>query len=296
MSEPWALTVSAADVDAAARAEIAGEVEEWQAAGGGGVALVTCHRVELYGFGRLPLRGMPHMLRGRQAVAHLLRVACGLESAVVGEDEVLHQVREALVRARLEQDADRRLHRLFETAIATGRKARSGRTESSGNLAQGAVAWLSTRADIAGGMVVVAGAGRMGAVLAHSLVRSGAQVIIASRDVTKAARLARIHAGRGMDLRGGAEWAGRAAAVAVALGGPWDELGAVAGPKLPPIADISAPTAVPEQVRRRANGGFLSIDDLYRRDKPPPGAYIKDAERLVALRTSEYLHWLERAG
>jgi glutamyl-tRNA reductase len=292
VTEPWALTATAGDVDVQARDATKHQIEDWLAAGGRGVALVTCHRAELYGFGPKPnLKSIP-ILSGDKAIAHLLRVACGLESVIVGEDEVLHQVRDALRRARI---ADTRLTRLFQTAIATGRKARSGRTESSGNLAQGAVRWLREKADVMGKTVVVAGAGRMGAALAHSLADSGAQVIVASRDAGKAARLARVYAGQGVDLRTGAELSSRAAAVAVALGGPWQELAVIEGNSLPPIADISAPQAVPEAVRRRANGTFLGIDDLYRRTVPLPGAYIKDAERLVAAKTAELVAWLESA-
>src|SRR5207253_9324821 len=58
--QPWALTASAVNLDAAARAEVAREFEEWLAAGGRGMALVTCHRAELYGFGAMPaLRALP---------------------------------------------------------------------------------------------------------------------------------------------------------------------------------------------------------------------------------------------
>jgi glutamyl-tRNA reductase len=291
VTEPWALTAIAGDVDAQARDATKHQIENWIAAGGRGVALVTCHRAELYGFGAKPNLKSIRILSGDKAIAHLLRVASGLESVIVGEDEVLHQVREALSRA---QSTDTRLTRLFQTAIATGRKARSGRTESSGNLAQGAVRWLREKADVTGQTVVVGGAGRMGAALAHSLADAGAQLIVASRDAGKAARLARLYAGQGVDLRTGAALSSRAAGVAVALGGRWDELGVMEG-SLPPIADISAPQAVPDAVRRRANGTFLGIDDLYERTVPLPGAYIEDAERLVAAKTAELVAWLERA-
>ena len=294
MTGPWALTASAGDLDAGARAAAAREMEEWLAAGGDGVGLVTCHRAELYGVGVKPELEAVRSQTGKDAITHLLRVAAGLESVIVGEDEVLHQVREALHGARHRQSVDRRVQRLFETAIATGRKARSGRTESSGNLAQSAVAWLQGQADVSGRMVVLAGAGRMGATLAHSLAEAGAEVIVSSRDAGRAARLARVYAGRGVDLQAGAELIGQAAAVAVALGGPWIELQAIPEMELPPIADISAPQAVPDDMRRRLNGGFLGIDDLYRRGDPLPGAYIEDAERLVAAKTAEYVAWLER--
>ena len=294
MSEPWALTSSAGDVDPTARAANAREFEQWIAAGGCGVALVTCHRAELYGFGQQPALGAVRMLAGEGAIAHLLRVACGLESVIVGEDEVLHQVRQALSRARAIKAVDRRLNRLFETAIATGRQARSGRTASSGNLAQSAVAWLQGKTVVSGQLVVVAGAGRMGAALAHSVADAGAEVIIASRDAAKAARLAHIYGGRGVDLPTGARLTSGAAGVAVALGGQWTELGAMAGLDLPPIADISAPQAVPDAVRRHLNGGFLGIDDLYRQSDALPRAYIEDARGLVAAKTAELVARLDR--
>jgi glutamyl-tRNA reductase len=269
-------------------------MQEWRAAGGDGVLLNTCHRAELYGFAGMQAPAGVRQMAGTQAITHLLRVACGLESVIVGEDEVLHQVRDALKNTQAGARLDFRLQRLFETAIATGRKARSGRTESSGNLAQSAVAWLRARSTVSGRMVVVAGAGRMGSALAHSLTAAGAEVIVASRDPQRAARLARVYAGRGVDLRSGAELTSQAAGVAVALGGPWTELEAAESDSLPPIADISAPQAVPEIVRRRMNGSFLGIDDLYKRTQPLPGAYIKEAERLIALKAAEYAAWLER--
>jgi len=292
MSEIWALVASAREAGATARASTAERFEAWVARGGSGVSLVTCHRAELYGFGHMPLAAAARVLSGRDAIAHLMRVACGLESVIVGEDEVLHQVRQALGVARVDRALDRRLIRLFETAIAAGRRARSGRTASSGNLAQSAVAWLRGKTEVLGRLIVVAGAGRMGAALAHAVAGAGAEVVIASRDGAKAVRLAHLYGGRGVDLRGGAELTGRAAGVAVALGGPWSELSGVAGPDLPPIADISAPQAVPEAVRGRLNGRFLGIDDLYARAQPPPRAYIEDARRLVETGSAELAAWL----
>ena len=296
MNETWAMTAVAGHVDAAGRAVLAGEMRRWVDAGGVGLALLTCHRAELYGFGPTPTLDAVRIQTGDEAVAHLMRVACGLESVIVGEDEVLRQVREALRRAAAGPRLDHRLHRLFETAIAAGRRARSGRTESSGNLAQSAVAWLHSKSDVSGRMVVVVGAGRMGAALAHSARRTGAEITIASRDVMRASRLASAYAGSGVDLRSGAELAGQAAGVAVALGGPWTELDPAAVHGLPPIVDISAPSAVSEAVRARLNGSFLGIDDLYRRGGPLPGAYIKDAERVVGQKTAEYTAWLRRVS
>ncbi len=166
-----------------------------------GILLSTCHRVELYGFGSSPrLRGDMRVETGAGAVQHLIRVAAGLESAIVGEDEVLHQVRQALALARASGSVDSRLGRLFETAISAGRRARAHRTVASGNLAQRAVAWLQQKTTIAGRAVLIVGAGRMGSALAHAAKVAGSDVTVASRSATRARRLARVYRGRGVDL------------------------------------------------------------------------------------------------
>lgn len=292
VSEPWVMAVHADAAGADERDRIARSVQG-RVASHDAILLSTCHRVELYGFGTMPdLDARLQVETGEQAVRHLIRVATGLESAIIGEDEVLHQVRDALARARALQSLDGRLQRLFETAIAAGRRARAGRTATSGNLAQRAVAWLQKRSTLVGRTVLIAGAGRMGSSLAHAARLAGAEITIASRDASRANRLARVYGGRGMDLVGGAELAPKSAGIAVALAGVWHEF----QPQqrdLPPIADISAPPALPAAVRARLNGGFLGIDDLYIRTRPVPRGYIDDAARVVATKTREYVRWLE---
>jgi glutamyl-tRNA reductase len=287
--------VQADTADADDRDDLARSVRERIAAHSDWILLNTCHRVELYGFGTPPdLDARLKVQIGESAVRHLIRVATGLESAIVGEDEVLHQVREAVANARAGRTLDGRLMRLFETAIAAGRRARAGRTAASGSLAQRAVAWLGEKSSLVGHTVLVAGAGRMGSSLAHSAKLAGADVIIASRDATRARRLAHVYGGDSTDLAGGARLAPRTAGVAVALAGMWHEIQHPDG-ALPRIADISAPSAVPSAVRSPLNGGFLSIDDLYVHSQPVPRGYIDEAQRIVAAKTGEYQRWLERA-
>src|ERR1700687_4925458 len=202
VSEPWVMAVHAETVAAEGRDRIARSVQG-RIAGDRVILLSTCHRVELYGFGVMPdLKTHLQVETGEQAVRHLVRVAAGLESAIIGEDEVLHQVRDALAQARALRSLDRRLQRLFETAIAAGRRARAGRTATSGNLAQRAVAWLQQRSTLEGGTVLIAGAGRMGSSLAHAATLAGADVTIASRGPIPAHRPAPGDGGRGTGLGG----------------------------------------------------------------------------------------------
>ncbi len=291
--QPWLIAVHADAAGADERDLVARAIEEDIGDRADWILLKTCHRVELYGFGAAPEVAIGYQAKaGDQAVHHLMRVAAGLESAMVGEDEVLHQVRETLAQARADRSLDGRLQRLFETAIAAGRRARSGRTASSGNLAQRAVAWLAQRAPLAGRTVLVAGAGRMGSALAHSARLAGADITIASRDAGRARRLAAVYDGRGIDLAAGAELAPKSAGIAVALAGAWDELQPTTD-ELPPIADISAPAAVPTAVRSGLNGSFLGIDDLYLRKQTVPRGYIEEADRVVAAKTDAYVRWLD---
>src|SRR5579859_6536243 len=188
------------------------------------ILLSTCHRAELYGFGPPPKLAIDVPIKsGDAAVRHLFRVAAGLESAIVGEDEVLHQVRQALAHARASGALDTHLGRMFETAISVGRFARASRTSAAGNLAQRAIAWLQERSEIAGQPVLIVGAGRMGSILAHVARGAGSRVTIASRNHGRANQLARVYGGRGVDLSEAADVAPRSAAIAVALAGEWSE-------------------------------------------------------------------------
>ena len=290
--QPWMVGARADTMGAEERERLARVVKQLGLRHADWILLNTCHRVELYGFGTMPELGVRLRVEtGDAAVRHLIRVAAGLDSAVVGEDEVLHQVREALKSGLAAGPLDGRLQRLFETAVGAGRRTRAGRTAPGRNLAQRAVAWLQKRSSLAGQTVLVAGAGRMGSALARCATEAGAEVIVASRDVTRARRLAQVYGGRGVDLAGGAQLVQGSVAVAVALAGEWRDLQPAEG-ELPPIADISAPPAVPAPVRARLNGGYLGIDDLYVHAGPIPRGYIDAAEGVVEAKSGEYVSWL----
>lgn len=287
----WMLGARPDTHDAEQRAEIVAAIRE-SADSADLLLLETCHRVELYGFGRIPDVGPTlQLLTEDEAVVHVLRVAAGLDSAIIGEDEVLHQVRESLA-ATANANLDRRLHRLFETAIAAGRQARRSRHASSANLAQKAVEWLDERSHLSGREVLVVGAGHMGSALAHKAGLLNARVTIASRNPVRARRLARMYGADGVDLVEAAALTRQVAAVAVALGGPWHEL-QPSEHRIPPIADISAPPAVGAEIRQMANGGYLGIDDLFFSQESVPRAYIHNANQIVESKSAEFLAWLK---
>ncbi len=275
----WAIVATAGNVPAPERDDLRRSLELAAAGRSDRVLLATCHRVELYGTGPLPPTALS-VLGGSQAVEHLLRVAAGLESAVRGEDEVLHQVRGAIAGARLDRRVDGALVRLFETAIAAGRRSRSGRHSQAPGLADRAVAWLAQRFGLAGKPVMVVGAGPVGLALARSVRRHGAELTIASRH-------GRVVAGvPAIDLEQAAHRAPAMAAAAVALAGPW-----AAANQLPPTVDLSSPSAVSPAARARLGSDFLGIDDLFKNGGPAPRGYVELAEAVVSSKTAEYLAW-----
>jgi glutamyl-tRNA reductase len=285
---PWALVAQAGDVDVNERSGLEAALTELVDFHRRWALLATCHRIEVYGFGPAPSRGDMRLLEGEAAVRRLFRVAAGLESAVIGETEILGQVRDALVRAR-GRGTDERVARLFECAIAAGRTARAMPLPARDGLAERAVGWLHGRVHLVGRPVLVVGTGAMGSSLAASAASAGGVVTVAGRRPERAA----------LDLRAAAHRAHHVAAVAVALRGEWLELAAaseaVPGRRLPPLADLSAPPAVPARVRLALGPDFLGIDALWER-RPGESAWVAGAEAAVEEAVGEYMGWLRGRG
>ncbi len=140
------------------------------------------------------------------AARHLFEVAAGVDSAVLGEGEVLRQVRRAGERARAERAAGPVLGGLFRHAIEVGKRARTETAIARGitSLAHVAVALASERlgGTLAGRRVLVVGAGEMGEAVVSALGASGegAQVVVANRGRARASALASAIGGRGVEL------------------------------------------------------------------------------------------------
>jgi glutamyl-tRNA reductase len=288
----WALVIDSTQHDAESRARFRDTIERSGIASSG-VVLSTCQRTEAYGFGPVPEGfGGARPMVDAEAARHLIRVATGLESGVVGEDEVLHQVRQALAATEAES-LDTHVRRLFETAIATGRRARAKRPAMTRGLGERAVEWLAAKTDLHHGQFLVVGAGTMGASLAMSAKRKGADVVIASRTYARANRLAEKIGATATTLEAASKLAQSSIAVAIALSGPWHEL---RDAPTCPIADISTPAALDQSVREALNGTLLDIDRLL---AMTPGAGSAEAEAysrrigpLVDEAADEYVDWL----
>ncbi|HEY7628507.1 MAG TPA: glutamyl-tRNA reductase [Ilumatobacteraceae bacterium] len=180
------------------------------------VVLSTCNRTEIYavterfhgayadirdffcdlgGFDPDDLHPHLYSQHDDAAVAHLFEVAAGLDSAVLGESEILGQVRNAWEIAQAEGGARATLNLLFRHAIETGKRARTETSIGRGtaSISHAAVEMATERlGSLAGCRVLVVGAGEMGEGVAAALVNAGANNIgVINRTLERADQLAR---------------------------------------------------------------------------------------------------------
>jgi glutamyl-tRNA reductase len=138
-----------------------------------------------------------------QAVAHLFTVAAGLDSMVVGETQVLGQLRAAYALAREEGTVGRALHPVAQRALRVGKRvhAETGIDKAGASLVSVALDHADDRiGSLEGRTALVVGAGSMGALAATTLARRGAAVVVSSRTEASAVRLAGSVDGRAADL------------------------------------------------------------------------------------------------
>jgi glutamyl-tRNA reductase len=140
-----------------------------------------------------------------RAVQHLLSVTCGLDSMVVGESQILGQLRQALTLAREHGTLGRELGDLGTLALRTGKRAhtQTGIDRAGANLVSVGVGLAAERLPAGWSRVLVVGAGSMSALAATTVSRAGAaDVVIANRSADNAERLAARVGGTVADLAG----------------------------------------------------------------------------------------------
>jgi glutamyl-tRNA reductase len=270
--------------------------------------LATCHRVEVYTVvadEKSPIAPVAYLpaggrtLVGEPAVRHAMTVAVGGDSVVVGEDQILHQIRVSVDAARADGQLDPTLERLFALALHAGRRARSWRQGPRRSLADVALSSIERQCGPLGGRdILVVGAGQMGRLAAQATSAAGARVAVANRSkeagrTLAAATGARVEAfdpGAGVDAYAG---------IIVALGGSWPIGSAtIAGLResRTVVVDLSVPAAVPDSAVAALGPRLISADALSITDDPSRAASDGSEARLAALvdrTTAEFIQWLE---
>lgn len=176
--------------------------------------LSTCNRIELYAVLRhaedenllvqflsrehnvpeVEFAGHLYIHHDLEAVRHLFRVSAGLDSLVIGEPQILRQVRDAFAVATECGAAGMLLNALFRAAIATGKRARTETDIGRGGFSIGHAAVDLARSifgSLNGATILILGAGKMSELTARHLVANGTRfVFVANRTYEKACDLA----------------------------------------------------------------------------------------------------------
>ncbi len=293
----------------------------------GAVILSTCNRVEFYAATICPVRALGSLhewLVGRTgmqaslyefhtpaSVRHLFRVACGLDSMIVGETEVLGQVKQAYARASESGTASRHLHRLFQHAFRVAKSVRSQTRITTGATSVGAVAVELARkifGDLAGRKVMILGTGEIGERTARSLQSRGVHsVIVSNRTFARAAALAEEIGGLAVHFD---HWESLFDEVDILIGSTGAPHPVITKAKLAPllerrrdrplfIIDLAVPRDVSPDVNE-IEGVFLydidSLQDIARESLEIRKQEIRTCESLIESEVGEFVAWLQSHG
>ncbi|MHB8630868.1 MAG: glutamyl-tRNA reductase [Candidatus Limnocylindria bacterium] len=248
------------------------------------LVVATCHRVEIAAALppdadaaaelaerlRVELPPQGTLRTGGDAVLHLLRVACGLDSVVTGEGQILGQLRRAFDTAREAGGLEPSLALLVRRAIELGRELR--RTTALGSVRR-SLGSLAVDAALEGltepqdATVLVVGAGEVGKLALRALARRVGSVSVANRDLARAAELAQIHGATAVALERIDDALSGASAVIAAA----DTRGAVLttgllrarlerGPLT--IVDLAVPRSVGPDARALDGLRYVDVDGL----------------------------------
>lgn len=278
--------------------------------------LSTCHRTELYATAtggeadalhtlitllpKLHPGDQPDVrsLRGAEAVHHLYRVTSGLDSLVLGESQIIGQVRRALRLAQREGAAGAGLTNLFGRALALGRRVRVATGVGGLGLSIGTLS-ASHLANELGGLAdrnaVVIGAGEAATDAASALAAAGARVAVASRTVASARKLAAVVAGSAHGLDEMPELFARADCGVLATGGgpvvTDDHLPSRATRAPLVLVDISMPPSI--VVGHRHDVRVDTLDDLRAPLTLADAPALARAEAMVREAAQTYARWVQ---
>lgn len=257
------------------------------------VLLSTCNRTELYAVfddnadglpalekvyqaiaGEMPGKEHFYYYKGEQVIYHLFRVAAGMNSLVVGEGQILSQVKVSYLTAVREGTTGPVLNVLFQRALAIGKKIRT-ETHIADNPVSVSYAAVKKAHEVLGHLanrrVLILGAGTMAELMAKHLVGHGVEsIIIANRNLDKAKDLAEQFHGRAVPLAERLRWAGRVDMILTSTGATEylitlsqaTELMMKRQGKPLMMIDIAVPRDIDPEVGDIAGVTLYNIDDL----------------------------------
>lgn len=256
------------------------------------IILSTCNRVELYVESLSPLCAESlkqfimdyheltddiftycFLYRDRAAVHHLFSVVASLDSMVIGENQILNQVKEAYFKAKSCEVVGKILSMLFEEAIKVGKKVRSQTHIGSGavSISTSAVELAkSVMASLEGKKVLIVGAGTIGELIVKNLAQRGVKTIcVANRTYGRAVRLARDFGGEAINFNAFKEVLSHADIVISSTNAPHyvikkDDIAKVMQERTTPLflIDLGVPRNIEQTISNIDDVFLYNIDDL----------------------------------
>jgi len=285
--------------------------------------VATCNRVEVYGVASDPtaaartkswlerplgvgaLTGHTYERNGRDAVTHAFRVASSLDSMVVGEPQILGQVKDAYAAATGAGGLGTLLDRCFARAFAVAKRVRNET-----GIASGAVSVSSIACDVAKGIfgdlngkrVLLVGAGKMGESAAKHLAKQGAKIFVLNRSRERAVELA---AACGGEPRGMNELESELAVADVAITSTSSDRFVITVDLMKEVMrkrkhrqiffiDIAVPRDVDPRVGEMDGAFVYDVDDLGKVAQENMAARKREAdaaEKIIEHETREFEEW-----
>ena len=227
------------------------------------------------------------------AVSHLFNVTSGLDSMVVGENQILGQVKTALTRAQDSGAVGPHLNTLFQQGLRVGKRVQSDTEVGAAgqSLMTAALDELYQQGiRLAGQRIVIVGAGSMAALSAHTLSGEGVDLILVNRTYDKAEHLARAVGGRPRQMSELDAALAEADILVTCTGARGTVITAeqVRDAALSAVIDLAMPADVDKDAARYAP--LINIALLMERDTDHSTAsQLRDAQRLVGEETRGYL-------
>jgi glutamyl-tRNA reductase len=289
-----------------------------------GVLLSTCNRVEVvastdtpeaaigsalaYFNGRVApdqIDGSVYRYLGREAARHLFRVASGLDSMVLGEPQILGQVKEAFALALGAGTVGSLLNRSFERSFGVAKRVRNETAVAAGNVSVSSIACDLAEnifGDLKDRRILLIGAGKMSEVAARSLTARGARLFVVNRSPERAQALAQACGGVPRPLEALATELAEADVVISSTAKPdfviTHELmqGVCKMRRFRPlfIIDIAVPRDVDPRVDSLRNVFLYDMDDLQKVSRENLAAReraVHEAEHIIELELDELEKW-----
>ncbi len=293
------------------------------------VIVSTCNRVELYvarhgalqptpqemveflaesrGVASAEASGSIYRMEQQAVVEHLFAVVSSLDSLVLGETQILSQVKQAYQRAAAIDAVGPVFHSLFQRSFAAAKDVH----ERTG-LGDGHVSVASVGVDLLRGVfdrfddktVLLIGAGKMaGLMLRHMVSLQPGRMIVTNRTAEKSAEMAGRFRLESVDFSRLCEWLTASDIVLTSTGSPEPIITAdtikqqMKARQYRPlvIVDIAVPRDVDSEVARLGNVYLYNIDDLERvaqNNRQQRGAKVDLSRDIIARHTADFMHWL----